>query len=600
MLGPAISWLTSSGLPMLSLSAISVLLLCLCCSLVLVVESSGHPTPFPCAFQCPTSQQQASYQALRWINPGQKRRHWPRYEDNRRRWGSIQTENVLGQNRPAIHVTKRRAKADSHMGNDINDVPATSKRKAQELSASPPPVYITIGPPCCGKTEALRSYLLSEGHDPDIVFTTKDVALDDGDVSPDVYHKIPLATYLFPSMTGSKVSDSSSAHDKNNVGEDLLKSGSTVSERLIDPKYYNTDQELRNIILRIAGRITPQEFASRIRKQAKYGYGDTVKYFQQRRIATGEALILAVEAVSVQAISEVICQMQLMSQQQQASLMPKLLTDGTEETEGADHEDELPYENNGENGIDNTSSDNNAKSLLSSFNATQQSQLLSAKALIGTRCVDLFIPHAIFNGGLDRAKQTLFDELKIGQHTLLHDGDDPDGNQRHHDDVVLKPVIWGNTNTRPMEYVVALEAAEKFNRPVRFVPWGTSRLPRVTRQELLRRNVSRFRKTGRYIPSGAISAALGRVETLIKEAQKVVDAELLDEDDGDNKNSVEFEGICNHKMDVALAGLAGYRMDQDGYVVKVGEPKNWKRQKKKKLRKAYHEPRSSSFSNRTS
>jgi hypothetical protein len=71
-----------------------------------------------------------------------------------------------------------------------------------------------------------------------------------------------------------------------------------------------------------------------------------------------------------------------------------------------------------------------------------------------------------------------------------------------------------------MEYGSALAAAQAARRPVRFVAWGTRHLPRVSRGELLRRNVERFRCTGRYIPSGAVGAALGRVERLIQVAQQ--------------------------------------------------------------------------------
>ena len=102
------------------------------------------------------------------------------------------------------------------------------------------PVFITISPPSSGKTEALRSHLLSQGYNPDDVFS-RDVALDD---QSSVYHRIPLAAFLFPNRLDP------------GIAKQLLKSGSTVQDRLLDPSYDRTDQEIRNIILRLAGRIT--------------------------------------------------------------------------------------------------------------------------------------------------------------------------------------------------------------------------------------------------------------------------------------------------------------------------------------------------------
>jgi putative endonuclease len=379
----------------------------------------------------------------------------------------------------------------------------------------PAPLLITIGPPCCGKTEALRSYLLSEGYDPDDVFS-KDVALDDNSA---VYHRIPLAAFLFPSTRLDP-----------DIGAQLLQSGSTVQDRLLDPSYDSTDEEIRNIMLRIAGRITPQEFAERTREQALQA-GDTVKFFKKRRIAVAEDLIGAVEQVVVQAVSEVICHMQLKRDAQAG-------------------DDELPYDEENEKDPATTLD-------LSKMNATQ-AHLLSARALIQTPHVDLFVPQAIFHGGIERAEEILYELLQSS---------------------VDKPVSWGNTNTRPTEYAAALSAAEKAGRPVKFVAWGTNRLPRVSRQELLRRNVARFRKIGRCIPAGAVGAALGRVETLVKEAQHQAEKLFGDKACPPELQPVEWE---NHKMDVAFATLAGFRMEEGGYVVEVDEPKYLPFQAKRK------------------
>lgn len=376
----------------------------------------------------------------------------------------------------------------------------------------PAPIYITVGPPCSGKTEALRSILLSDGYDPDGVFT-KDVALSE---QSEAYHKIPIAAFLFPSTRLTSA-----------MGESLLRSGSTVKERLLDPSYDATDQEIRNVMLRIAGRLTPQDFATKIRKQAREA-GDTVPFFRNRRKAVAEDLILAVEEVHFQAVAEVICQDHFQIPIQQDT--------------HTEPQDEIPYDKEANQTIARVTSQKKTTMEID-YNATQ---LLSARDLIKTPHVNIFVPQAIFRGGIDRANdafQSLLRKIPIDQ-----------------------PISWGNTNTRPNEYVATLKAAEKSGRPVKFIAWGC-RLPELSRQELLRRNVAQFRKSGNYIPCGAIAASLGRTQKLMKEARLEADmiSKLHDTCEGD-----EYEYFL---IDSALAKLAGFNMTSDGFVEQIGLPK---------------------------
>lgn len=386
------------------------------------------------------------------------------------------------------------------------------------------PLYITVGPPCAGKTEALRLQLEEDGYDADAMLS-QDVALDE---QSDVYKRVPLAGFIFPS----------SLLDPE-LGGTLLSSGATLKDRLLDPSpppLDKTDAELRNIILRVAGRITDREFADRTREQALQA-GDTVQFFRNRRIQVAEDLIHAVEHVSVQAVGEVLFQMQLQQGQH------------------AHEEQELPYDEEEEPQMDSLT-----------LNATS-AHLLSARALIRTPFVELFVPHAIFRGGIDQAEQEL--QQLLDNMPSTH------------------PVSWGNTNTRPVEYVAALKAAQRAGRPVHFVAWGkTTHMPRVPRRELLRRTVSKFRLTGRYVPAGAVGAALGRVERLIKEAEKEA-ANLLAPGDGNASSkrltkdtlpsnlgkSKQLMQDETAQMNAAFASLAGFSMDKDGYVTQIGDPK---------------------------
>lgn len=409
---------------------------------------------------------------------------------------------------PQLLVSAIQAKSSSFS----STTPATTIISDVDYSYAkvPAPIYITIGPPCSGKTEALRSVLLTDGYDPDGVFT-RDVALSD---QAEAYHKIPIAAFLFPS---SKLI--------LEMGEKVLRSGSTVKERLLDPSYDATDQEIRNVILRIAGRLTPQDFADKIRKQAQEA-GDTVKFFQNRRKAVAEDLILATEQVHFQAVAEVICQDHFQVPIQTTNKSPQ---------------DELPYhkESNQTLNIDSQK----VMTTEIDYNATQ---LLSARDLIKTPYVDIFVPQAIFRGGIERANEAFKSLLQKAP--------------------IDQPISWGNTNTRPNEYASTLKAAEESGRPVKFIAWGY-RLPELPRQELLRRNVARFRNTGRYIPCGALAASLGRVEKLMKEARL---EENISSTCDDGSEGREYEYIA---IDSALATLAGFNMTRDGYVVQTGLPK---------------------------
>ena len=91
------------------------------------------------------------------------------------------------------------------------------------------------------------------------------------------------------------------------------------------------------------------------------------------------------------------------------------------------------------------------------------------------------------------------------------------------------PLAWGNTNTKPRDYIAALEAAEMSGRPVYFIPYMDVEksmihshdgliLPKVSVVSLLERNIKRLVTTGRYIPSRAIIDASVRVDEMMNRA----------------------------------------------------------------------------------
>ena len=170
------------------------------------------------------------------------------------------------------------------------------------------------------------------------------------------------------------------------------------------------------------------------------------------------------------------------------------------------------------------------------------------------------------------------------------------------------PIAWGKTKTRPREYPSALEAAAQSGRPVEFIVFGgldaccmirehMSRreyrktheddviedkannytktaedqtllcLPKISRLELFRRNLHRFSKTGRYIPSAAINDAMVRVESLLAsaaaEAKKTCDP-----------NATMTNDDAKYRLDFELAKLADFELNSDRTVRMISRQSN--------------------------
>jgi len=103
------------------------------------------------------------------------------------------------------------------------------------------------------------------------------------------------------------------------------------------------------------------------------------------------------------------------------------------------------------------------------------------------------------------------------------------------------PVGWGNTNLHARDYKVALTAAHQAGRPVHFVLWGTAALPAVPLDELFRRNVKRFLRTGKFIPLRVMADYLRKADALVARLRNPEDAK-------------------------ELAQFGGYDMSEDGFV----------------------------------
>ena len=111
----------------------------------------------------------------------------------------------------------------------------------------------------------------------------------------------------------------------------------------------------------------------------------------------------------------------------------------------------------------------------------------------------------------------------------------------------------------------ALKSAEKSGRPVHFIPYAKIEhlgieagsepfLPRVGIKSLVRRNIKRFRETGRFIPTKAIIETASRVDQMM--IQSMNEMQKLDQ----NRRRRAF---TKFDLDVAIANLAGFRMGHD-------------------------------------
>lgn len=98
------------------------------------------------------------------------------------------------------------------------------------------PLYITVGPPCSGKTTWLRENKI------------QDIAIDD---QPNVYHPLPWTFFAFDHCV-----------DKDNLLDHTI-AGKTVRDRLHDQE----QQELRTVCAAFTGKVNPQRLQVELEEQ---------------------------------------------------------------------------------------------------------------------------------------------------------------------------------------------------------------------------------------------------------------------------------------------------------------------------------------------
>jgi hypothetical protein len=202
--------------------------------------------------------------------------------------------------------------------------------------------------------------------------------------------------------------------------------------------------------------------------------------------------------------------------------------------------------------------------------------------------VDLFVQDRIFRPASDGNGTG----IESAQANLRRECSRESGHRR--------PVAWGNTNTRPREYKCALQVAEETSRPVHFVTYLDGARPcgnvefeddvfalRGDAKELLRRNVDRFLRTGRFVPSHVIHAMSQRTNNLVKmvvdhwKAQNVIgeagvrngyDPARQDEDLVTRSGALAPRKVSKFEFDRILARFANFDMNADRTVVHTYPP----------------------------
>lgn len=141
-------------------------------------------------------------------------------------------------------------------------------------------------------------------------------------------------------------------------------------------------------------------------------------------------------------------------------------------------------------------------------------------------------------------------------------------------DAKVKSLSWGNTNAKPRDYKVALDAAQQSGRNVHFLVYDTTAgrvqfdqaMPELEFEELLRRNLYRMLKSGKYVPAKAIWDTSARVHNLCDMSIKQLDRQVPEDDGGDQVVHSQLA------FDQCLAKFCNFQMDQDRKVRFLAPP----------------------------
>lgn len=307
------------------------------------------------------------------------------------------------------------------------------------------PLYITIGPPCAGKTSWIKRQVLQQTATSKHCIT--DISLDD---QPGVYRALPTIYFMDPAAS---IQNNSAVHF-----------GKSIKERIVAAEQV----ELRSVLGRLAGKLTRDQFASAI-------------------------FAAAIPDAAASALTQVV---------------EELLEAST------------------------------------------------AGVVTLPITVDLFCREAIFmrGGAVEESALERTQRLLIAA-------------------AVTTAISWGNTNTKPSDYNVALAMAAATHRPVHFVVYHDGEMPNgdsvdgyifdLTADDftdLVRRSVRRLLATGRYVPVNVIADMRDRTYDSI---QRVVHAWRNHQSTPTSSNSPIPPRMSKLEFHQWLARMANFDMKED-------------------------------------
>jgi hypothetical protein len=450
------------------------------------------------------------------------------------------------------------AAAAAGAGRDQEAGATVSFRKDATATAVPAPLYITIGPPCAGKTTWLANHQ-GRTKPPTIhataataaatgaaagVIPIRDVCIDDQE---GVYVPVDTALFLDSSLlsvpdtnnnnnsqaneraTNNRDSQSSGTSEAAQGEEKVSWFGQTVRQRIAAPE----QAELVTVLQRCAGLLTAEQFVARIQGLYRnHSRRNNNRDNDQQQQMVAQALIQAVDkAVAV-----------------------------------------------GESNSSTDSDKGKAHSLL-----------------VLPPTTDLFVLQSLFMVDPNKSNTTgTTPTTGTGIERAL-------AALRAVDPGV--PVAWGNTNTKPTDYKAALLLAAQQRRPVHFVVYhancsstGIKRsnndataaeegpnnvalgtfedvcwdLTVPSWQDLLERSVHRLLQTGRYVPASVIWDMHGRTQQMVRSVADHCQRDIVEsqaKQSGDNSSTVGSTTSSRHRLDKleldrGLARLCGFDMNE--------------------------------------
>mmetsp|Transcript_30070 Transcript_30070/g.34954 ORF Transcript_30070/g.34954 Transcript_30070/m.34954 type:complete len:644 (-) Transcript_30070:180-2111(-) len=395
------------------------------------------------------------------------------------------------------------------------------------------PIFITIGPQNAGKTTWMSKLENANYNHTD---ATQDITLDD---QYGVYIQTPINLWFH---NDKKTQPTTKTKTQTQSLLQTIVHNKTISDRIYD----SSNDEMRIVIQRLHGVITKEEFEQNVLELSQVDLKvTTMKMKQMTKNKTSHCENDSID--NLISLDWGQCLIHVVEEFHELHISSKM-------EEKKEHEQ-----------CDNSFSSSSS----STCAPTQIAELFVVESIFKT-------PSAQLSAFLSREnKNKDVKDKKMDAYLKMSGLDAVKAKLKHlSKNSFNTSIVWCNTNTKAKDYVQALEAAEESQRPVVFVPYIDPTnikiddcdddfflLESVGLMELLRRNINRVYTNGKYVPVKAIMDASLRVNELIKRSFDHLETEY-------NTNSTPIKKI---QFDSALAKLAGFQMNSDRTVRRMGK-----------------------------